>query len=295
MHSELKRLIRRFLRLYFRWGGLPIRFEPRTLRESLVVSADTRQLLLIGLSRTGTSLMQRLLNAYPTVFVSYESVYMPFLSRERWPEVHAYYYEIVKQHKHLCRAVSGSHGSAKPYTFEEPFDYFGDKVIYQDNARFRRQVRRAVGSADVHRILFLVRDPRARALSYGKWLRRRQRSYPRTAGGCLTAEAVQEAMVAQSCEWNRYIRDVTTHADANVKCEVVKYEDLLVYPERFMSDILDFLDLDRTQYPFDALDAVQTGSLDAWRTELNPEIQRRVSVVTQIHRERLGYAGGEGS
>ena len=271
--------------------GLQVYCKPRTMEESSLSNQETKRLLIIGLSRTGTSLLQRLLNAFPTVFITYESVYMPFLEDNNRHNVHAYYYEISKQYRHLCFALHDQlpSESLKPFSFEEEFEYFGDKVIYNTSPRFRRNLRRSVNFRTIDKIIFTLRDPRARLLSYVKWIKRRNLTYKHTAPEYQKKEDPALHAAKQSCLWNLYAEDVLEYCKASSHCMMVKYEDLVLHPGNEIKKVVDFLSLDYARYPQNYLARVNAHSVDTWRRELDAKILARVTDLTRRNLEKFSY------
>lgn len=264
------------------------------MEESYIRSRTTKRLLVMGISRTGTSLLQRLLNVHPKVFVTYESIYRPFLGDNNWDDLHAYYYEVLKQHKHLCLALHDSlpPDSLKPFSFEEYYEYFGDKGIYNASRQFRRRLKRTVSSEDVDRIIFILRDPRARMLSYLKWVKRRNLTYKHTAQSWLRQEdpaKQQQFIIAESHTWNQYAADVFEHTSNSSKCMYVKYEGLVTSPADYIETMLDFLGLQPTLYPDRYLEVVTPHSVDTWREELERNIIEQVTDITRTYLEKFQY------
>ncbi len=272
-------------------SGLKVFFKPRTLDESAAKSQETRQLLIVGLSRSGTSLLQRLLNAYPSVFIAYESIYMPFLGENNREDVHAYYYEILKQHRHLCLAAPDRipPEAVKGFSFLEHYDYFGDKAIYNTGRQFRRRLRRAVKSGSVDKIIFIMRDPRARVLSFLKWKEKRDTIYTQTVPAQPTQQTDKTRIIEQCGVWNTYVGDVCAYTEQSSKCMFVTYEELVREPKASIDHIMAFLNLKPDKYPFVNLDTIKPDSLSKWRDALSSESIAQIDTITKKYREKLGY------
>ncbi len=125
---------------------LKITTRPRTFQESCVLNKTTQNLLLLGLPRTGTSLMYQLLNMHPDVFITYESLYNPIMELDNYEERHGYFYEILKNHFHLNTSLQEEAVGirAKPMPFNRPYKYFGDKKIYPNSNEFAGRMQKTV-------------------------------------------------------------------------------------------------------------------------------------------------------
>lgn len=289
-----ERISRKLRRMRMYSGGLRVLLEPRTMQESYILNQDTRRLLVLGLSRTGTSLLQRLLNAHPKVFVTYESAYRPYFDDNSWPNLHAYYYEILKQHRHLCRSLSmeSSPSAVKLASYEEKYAYFGDKGIYDPSPKFRKRLKRAIDSKTIDKVIFLMRDPRARTLSYLNWKQRSQVVYEHSAQLLqfkLEEMDQQQLIIRESQIWRQYAADVHRYTAGSSRCIYLKYEDLVTSPTVRIHDILSFLDLDRAEYAGAHLATVETGSLDRWRAEFDERAVARITQLTMPLLEKFQY------
>jgi hypothetical protein len=249
--------------------------------------------MIVGLSRTGTSLLQRLLNAYPGVIITYESIYRPFLGNNSWDNLHAYYYEVLKQYKHLCLALNSDFppGSIKPFSFEQEFEYFGDKAIYNTSLMFRKRLSQVV-SKGVVKTIFTLRDPRARMLSYFKWEQHRNSAYQYTArsrsyrGDQFTH---QELLEIESKAWNQYAADVFKYTNNVTTCMCIKYEQLAMSSVSSIESILNFLDLEPARYPERYLTAINSHSVDRWREELDQNTISQITEITRSYLEKFEY------
>lgn len=124
--------------------------------------------------------MQQILNSIERVFVSYESIYQPFLSNNSRLNINSYYYEIIRQHHHLSNACLNEKKFEKVLTYETSYHYFGDKSIYQDTNHYKKKLRKAIVSNSIDKVIFIVRDPRDRWLSLQNWVEKRDKSFSNT-------------------------------------------------------------------------------------------------------------------
>jgi inorganic pyrophosphatase/exopolyphosphatase len=266
------------------------------MEESMFMSKKTKKVLIIGMSRSGTSLLQRLLNAYPGVFITYESIYMPFFYNNKWQDVHAYYYEILKQYKHLSNAVHRDlpNEDLKPFTFAEEYLYFGDKVIYSPNKKFRNTLKKIRKSQNVDKVIFIVRDPRARSLSLIKWVEKRNIDYRNTAKQPQNNIDLQQMINMQSNSWNQFTTDALTysnpdHFDSNSKFMLLKYEDVVSEADKYIDKILIFLGLEPSLYPKQYLKDVNSKSVEKWKKQLTPNLIEDVENITINFIKKLSY------
>lgn len=259
------------------------------MKESEILCGSTKSVLLIGLSRTGTSLLQRLLNAHPRVFITYESIYRPFLGDNSWKDIHGYYYEVLKQHKHLCKAMDEQLSEVvKPFSFEKEFLYLGDKVIYNGSDEFRGRLRRALRTGRATKYIFVLRDPRARVLSFMKWIGDRDMAYTHTVKPSPPKDT-RRIVIEQSQVWNTYVKDIIDYFGSDSRCCLVKYEELVITPKDCMNKILDFMELDRGMYSRHLLSTVSSGSTRRWREELDADSIAEVTRMTRTQLEELKY------
>ena len=251
---------------------MKIHFKPRTLVESSIKNKNTHFLLVVGLSRTGTSLLQRLLNAHPKIFISYESVYMPFIQEKNRKDIHAYYYELLKQHFHLCRIFENSKRDLdiKPLSAIQNYDYFGDKSIYNVSRGYRQGLAKAIKNRRCEKLVFILRDPRARVASLVGWHEKRNNEYintrelenPKLAMEKLVSEAMQA--------WNTYVADVSKYSKYSDRVIVIAYENMIQYSEKILHDLMSFLGVNINGYDPSQLARVNMTSLDAWEKTLDP-------------------------
>jgi len=162
-------------------------------------------------------------------------------------------------------------------------------VIYNTSPRFRRNLRRSVDLHTIDKIIFTLRDPRARLLSYVKWIKRRNLTYKHTAPEYQKKEDPTLHIAKQSCLWNLYAEDVLEYCKASSQCMMVKYEDLVHHPGDEIKKVLDFLSLDYSLYPNNHLTRVNVQSVDTWRRELDAKILARVNDLTSSNLEKFSY------
>jgi len=272
-------------------GALRIFFQPRTLRESVAKNKSTRHLLLMGMSRTGTSILRTLLNAHPDVIVTYESIYRPFCGRNRPSDVEAYYYEVTKQYRHLCgdQQHAEPNRTLKPATYDKAYEYFGDKAIYDPSPQLRRDLKRSIRSKRVDRVIFIVRDPRARFLSLMEWRRRMAQRLPATVpdGAAGRAARDPESLARfEAQKWIYYTDDVVRFTEHGSPCTCLRYEDLVASPTETMARLWDFLELDAGQCPEGYCSQVFSGSADRWRQELDAQVIRSIEAAAGTDRLR---------
>ena len=273
-----------------RTNSIKIHFKPRTLDESYLASQDTGFLLVIGLPRTGTSLVQQLLNLDKRIFISYESIFQPFLGDNDWQAIHAYFYEVLKQYKHLSFSIHPdlNPNSLKAFSFKSSYSYFGDKVIYRGSAIFRARIQRAIERQQPTKVLFVIRDPRARINSYLRWIEERETEYPRTKGRLSTLDQ-SNIVEVQSHLWNQFAEDAWNYLSRySDLCLGIKYEDLVINPRKVLTSIFTYLELNSRDFPFLMLDKVNASAADKWKQELHPDF---VQQITSINRENLHLFG----
>jgi len=284
-----KSIIDRVIRKLRLLSGLKIRFFPRTLEESLIINRDVRSMLILGLSRTGTSLLQRVLNADSRFFISYESIYMPFLEIGERVNIIGYYYELLKQYRHLCVALHGEldQSALKAFTFEAGLDYVGDKSIYQNTARYKSSLRKAIQKSRIDRVVFTLRDPRGRSASLLRWMRKRNEIYPRTAEAHAGTDE-QASIRDQAHIWNCYAGFIKQISEESDSCIILKYEDFVAEPERWMGIIYRFLDIPYERIG-ERIGSIKTDSVDAWRENLDAHIVNDVSHICRSFMQEFGY------
>ncbi|MCB2183197.1 MAG: glycosyltransferase [Desulfobulbaceae bacterium] len=218
-------------------------FHPRTLNESFSRCRTTQKLVVIGLSHSGTSLLQRLLNAYPT--------------------------------------------------FQTEYDFFGDKVIYNTSSFFRNGLRSAVQKNRADKFIFLIRDPRARILSYWKWIQQRDKIYSHTVASQdndqFAAAIPYDMLVAQGKLWNIFARDTLELSQDSSKCTWIRYEDLVTNPHDTIKRLLLFLDLNQSLYPFSVLSKVNAASVDKWKSELDDATKKLTYDFTNSYLNNFRY------
>ena len=289
-------LIKRFLVNKVQ-SPLRIYFFPRTMKESFIKNRYTRKFVIVGLSRSGTSLLQQLLNAYPTVMITYESIYQPFIGKNKWEAVHAYYYEVIKQYKHLINSLiineEWSGKNIKEFSYDIEYDYFGDKLIYNSSRSLRRSLSRAVKNRRADKFIFIVRDPRDRMLSFLKWNKRRNIVYRNTSekyddDGNNDSISLRET-IQQSILWKRFAIDIKKYCNQTDKCKWIRYEDLVGLPKESIVKIFQFLGLDEEHYPFSILSTVSDKSVDKWKINLDDSVSKEIYTITKEYLNYYGY------
>jgi hypothetical protein len=133
----------------------------------------------------------------------------------------------------------------------------------------------------------------ARALSYLKWLKRRDQTYKHTIRpGSETQDPLKQ--LAEQCRlWNRYVEDVLAYSEASAKCMFLKYEDLVKSPQAGIENILRFLELDPTVYPYDGLERVSPDSIKKWAGEMNRDALELINRLNRDYLEKFQYMTAE--
>ena len=272
--------------------GLDITFNPRTLKESLLLNQSTKRLLLVGLSRTGTTMLQSVINSHPKIFLTFESIYSPFLGKNNIDEINAFYYEVIKQSLYCCLVnhADGYHSTLKTYSFLQPYKYFGDKAIYNISTEFRSNLEKAFQGDHVDKIIFVLRNPKARISSVLKWHNHRQEMFKLTSKSNPVKDPYD--IIEQECPvWNQFVADLLVCNSNKDKCLVIPYEDFVTNHENKVESIAKFLELDKTSFLFFFSNQIYKESINKWREKLDKKMQAKIESLTKPFVKNLKDAG----
>lgn len=258
----------------------------------MAVNEKIRHLLVIGLPRSGTSYLQQLLNAMDGIFVSYESIYQPFINDNTVPSLHAYYYEVIKQHHHLTglreAELADFTPGIKSLSFLSAYKYFGDKAIYQHTPEYQNKLQKAVDSKILDKVIFIVRDPRDRMLSFFEWMEKRDRIYKNTVR--KDEGLLDDAIVKESEKWNEFVADANTMCQQYPKGLLIKYEDLVLPDTDCFSKMMAHLEIEPSQEEVTYYrKSISNMSVNKWKNKMDAATLQQIEALCGENLKALAY------
>lgn len=269
--------------------------------------ATTPPLIVLGVSRSGTTLLRAMLDAHPEIAIPSESYFIPQLwdRHGEHPETD----EILADLSRLARVrewgVSEADIRARiapgasfqeviaavysAYAASQGATRFGDKTpLYMQHLELLDQV--FPGARYVH----IVRDGRDAAVSFRAMQRKPRFNLSRP-----------RALLDFACAWRREVaaaRALGTGAAAGRYLEI-RYEDLVAQPEQYLRELCVFADLEwepamleyhrREDYAgmpdHPRLAQPPTAQLRDWRRELSPRSAERFEAIAGELLSELGY------
>lgn len=284
-------------------------------------------IFVVGPSRSGTTLVRRVLNAHPAVSIAPETHYFDDLRPRLGAQAQArlddqgvrtveryflalgdgvYGQETDPERSRIDAGELRSEADSLGATADAYFEAFC-RIRMRAQGRSRwgektpRHVFRIADMLDVWpraKVICLVRDPRAVVASYRDWKRGKPDSdapdrlrVSRSYHPVLNALLVKGAMEASEQALQRY---------GTERVLLLRYEDLVTEPDKSIRQLADWLGLDYTASMLDVPDmygsygdvsrGISQAPVGRWRSKLSPT---EISVIQTCCRgtmERAGYA-----
>lgn len=280
----------------------------------LFESVSSHLFFIVGCGRSGTSLLQSMIGNHPDLAIPGETGFYPLIYEKRRKKfgelenstlmnqalepVLAFWRiaelgldaDVVKRST-ACAASSWETlflALLTAFAAKHGVNRVGEKSPH--HVRYLHLLSQRFPKA---RFIHMVRDPRAVALSFAN-----------------VASSFGRRYVADACrQWRVAIQAHLRHADAlgADRYRVVRYEDLVVAPERVIRDVCAFLDLDFSQAMLDFHERDEAGfhqrqashmantrkplftsSLEKWRSELSPS---QIGIVEHLLRREMATMG----
>lgn len=269
-----------------------------------------RPIFIVGCPRSGTTLLQQMLDAHPDIAIAPETFFIRhfWLQRERYGDLendanyHRLIRDIVKipEFKEMgLNATEFSHASSNidrkyPSVFQLLLGQFAQKrqvkIVGEKTPNHLLYMPTIQKFFPLARFIHIVRDPRAVVNSWQK--------VPWTTGSPGGDAEV----------WRRYMSTARLCSDT-VKSSLftLHYEDLVLAPEKNIRDLCLFLNIEfsssmlnhaenkdqlvnvvREPWKVNAKKPVNQTSLDRWRAELS---KRTVFEIETIVRSEMNYLG----
>jgi len=223
-------------------GPVPEAISPTVSRGPGSFEAERGPLFVVGMWRSGTSLLYRLINQHPEISLMYEgdlAVLRPLFTwpnrKRNWMEYWDFWSGALRRHS-IDRATLPSHFPDLKTAIETVHrSYAGSKIWGCKSPNYYDRMDVLHGMFPQARFIIIWRDPadvcrsalRARKISYS-WFNRRG-MFHRALFGCRILKAQSEQLRRHGAHVHE-----------------VQYEDLVSDPKKAMMDICQFLNL-----PFD--------------------------------------------
>lgn len=270
-------------------------------------------IFLVGVPRSGTTLLQRILDAHPDVAVAPETFFVRrFADRRK-------HYGKLGDPRHLEKLLtdliatpefaemgldsaefrSAVRGFASPsLEYHEVFAAWldayrarrGKRIVGEKTPNHLLAMRRLEDWFPNARFVHVVRDPRAVTESW--------RGVPWT-NGSLEADAEV---------WRRYLETSRKEPPRRATCHVIRYESLIANPEsetrrlceaiglKFHAAMLRFhevsaeaVNVEREPWKAEALKPLSVTGVDRWRERLTADEVARIESVVCFEMRRAGY------
>lgn len=291
---------------------MPTTMDPNPDARTAPARLSNPMVFVVGCQRSGTTMLQRMLDAHPDLAVAYDSLFLlrPIRALEvgEDPVLTDDLIETAVGHPRFdrlglsCEAVNRAAANARSYgafvsaLYDEYASMHGKPLAGEKSPGFCRRLPQLHGLLPHARILHLIRDGRDIALSIRDW-----------GKGAAKLDLWKEHPIAVGALWWR--RDVSRGCEAgrSISREIyreVRYEKLVADPERELRSIADHLHL-----PFDSVMhnyhegrvrrkeglspkaawLPPTSGVRDWRTQMTVGEQQLFECIAGEQLESLGY------
>jgi hypothetical protein len=270
----------------------------------------TAPVFLVGCPRSGTTLLQRLLDAHPMLAIAPETHFIRrfWLKRDAYGDLAApdtferLVDDVIQMPEFADMQLDAAEFRREAARIERSIPAVFDLLL---GSFGRRRGARIVGEKTPNHLLYMpaleeffpdarfihiIRDPRAVVNSW--------RTVPWSTGSIAGDTAV----------WTRYMQTAWRQPPAAGHLHVMRYEALATEPERELRAVCDFLaipfepamlsfheresrtvDFDREPWKKNAAGPIQTRARDEWRNALAPEQVAEIERTAWGEMVRLGY------
>ena len=252
---------------------LGIHFAPRTFQEAIVRLESAMPFLLVGLPRSGTSIMQSWINQHPKAFVSYESIIEPFIQEKNTYRLAAFYYESLRQHGHLVSSAGGQ--NIKPSVHSSHYSLIGNKSIFQQGKGYKQGLLSAIETQTNLKVVFIDRDPRDRIASIIKWHNKRDATLVNTEATSSNIERIIQTECQRSNDFTRFVNQIGDKENVLV----LSYEKV-ASKQVDVSGLFTFIGLtesDEVKSFF--YDTMRGSSVEKWREDLTEEHLKQIETL----------------
>ncbi len=221
-------------------------FVPNTFLHFYRRYSNIQFVVLLGLPRSGTSILLKKLNIHDDVIMFYEPMNSFLLSKSNSPLRFIPYYEFIKNLHHL------------DYNSNNNFAIFGEKSIFGSSKKLLIVIWFSIIFRSRVKFVLLSRDPRSRYLSYKNWIAKRNIKLT------YVKSQLPKNIEHETNRWIMFSRFCNRFKDKHNVLSL-EYEDMIIDPESFFNILGMFLDVDLSKIPVDDL---FSSSLNKWRSDL---------------------------
>lgn len=244
---------------------MPVDQPPRTAPE-----AFTGPIIIVGASRSGTTLLQEVLNRHSDVEITGETHYFddlrPRLDNGRskltadQAQACRLYFASLTRTYGAAKLIGATEGQQAPLTARTGDEAFAEHCIGWAAARGKRiwgektprhlfRVREILAAFPQARVVVLVRDPRGAVASYRDWRTRWISDHPEDLA-LVDASAAEDARIRASYSlttitllWRSAAREALALADqyGSRSLRVLRYEDLVTETETTLRALCEWL------------------------------------------------------
>ncbi len=224
-------------------------FVPKTFLNYFEKYKKSCFINLIGLPRSGTSILLEKLNESNGIFMLYEPMNTAFrIFRNKMIDFIPYY-EFEKNREHLLGIKPGN------------YSFFGEKSIFGSAKLMNLSIHLKILLNNNDKFILLTRDSRSRYLSYKKWIEKRNVQFK------YIASENPKSIDYEVARWIKFYKFCKRFSNRK-NVLIVDYDDMIRNPNIIFGIIGDFLNIDLSAI---SCDDFFNSSLDKWKSELSRE------------------------
>lgn len=258
---------------------------------------------ILGRERSGTTLLQNLLNNHPEIFVPNEAAFISFLYpkyskkknispkqfvKDLFLEPYIFLWEIDKNE--LLAQLEAAE--------DRSFSHFCKIVLNYHNAKNAKIL------GDKNPVHSLFGNPLARIFPEAKfiWI---TRDYRAQVNSMLEVDFERKNVASLAIRWKKYNREIEKlQKKIPEKTMHIRYEDLVFEPKKILTEICVFLELNYCDGMDQNKDAanrrvsahhqslqkdINSESMEKWKTQLTQKQQETCEVFAGDYGKRFGY------
>ena len=224
-------------------------FIPKTFIDFYRKYINVTFVVLLGLPRSGTSVLLDKLNNHNSIYFLYEPMRSLLQYGKKNPIRYVPYYEFDKNVGQICGMSSSN------------LLVFGEKSIYGSSKILNFFIWFSINFRSKDKFILLTRDPKSRYLSYKKWIDKRNRNLKHVKS------QLPKSVIHETNRWIKFTSFCNQYNDKE-NVLVLNYENMICDSVGFFNILGNFLKIDMSSI---SIDDLYNSSLEKWKTELTDD------------------------